>query len=79
VASAVLKPAQLRELSVAELKEKVRAMEEELFNLRFQAHTGQLSNPLRMRMVRRDIARARTIMREKGNGSATAVKAKAQG
>ena len=39
-------------------------MKQELFNLRFQHVTGQLENPVRMREVRRDIARVKTIMRE---------------
>ena len=65
-----MKAALLRELSVAELKEKVDNLEEEHFNLRFQAKLGQLSNPLRLRVVRRDIARAATILNQKMRESA---------
>jgi len=59
-----MKASELRELSIDEVKEKQSEMEEELFNLRFQAKMGQLSNPLRMRIVKRDIARAKTIINE---------------
>jgi large subunit ribosomal protein L29 len=60
-----MKAQQLRELSAAELAEKIEGLEEEHFNLRFQARMGQLGNPLQLRMVRRDIARAYTILAEK--------------
>ena len=56
---------EVRELSMAELEEKLAEMKQELFNLRFQHVTGQLENPVRMREVRRDIARVKTIIREK--------------
>ena len=59
-----MKASELRELSIDEVKEKLSEMEEELFNLRFQAKMGQLSNPLRMRIVKRDVARAKTIINE---------------
>jgi len=59
-----MKASELRELSIDEVKEKQSELEEELFNLRFQAKMGQLSNPLRMRIVKRDIARAKTIINE---------------
>jgi large subunit ribosomal protein L29 len=57
-----MKASQLRDLSVKELAEKVGGWEEELFNLRFQAKLGQLGNPLRLHIVRRDIAKAKTII-----------------
>jgi large subunit ribosomal protein L29 len=76
VASGVLKPAQMRELSVKELKEKLVAFEEEMFNLRFQANMGQLSNPLRLRALRREVSRARTVLHAKST-SETAAKMKA--
>jgi large subunit ribosomal protein L29 len=59
------KPKELRDLSAAELAEKIAGWDEELFNLRFQAKMGQLQNPLRLRIVRRDIARAQTVLKEK--------------
>ncbi len=54
-----------REMTDIELNDELDKMKKELFNLRFQHVTGQLDNPLRMREVRRDIARVKTIMREK--------------
>ncbi|MBC7341463.1 MAG: 50S ribosomal protein L29 [Clostridia bacterium] len=60
-----MKPEEIRELSNEELERKVEDLKEELFNLRFQMATGQLDNPLRIREVRRDIARVKTILRER--------------
>ena len=60
-----MKARELRELSDEELAKKLRDLKEELFNLRFQAATGQLDNPMRIRQVRRDIARVQTIQRER--------------
>lgn len=59
-----MKAKELRDLAAEELKEKLSELQEELFNLRFQTKFGQLGNPLRMRIVKRDIARARTVLRE---------------
>ncbi|WP_035921123.1 50S ribosomal protein L29 [Frankia sp. QA3] len=59
---------ELRGLSGDELVDKLREAKEELFNLRFQAATGQLSNNRRLRAVRRDIARIYTVMRERELG-----------
>jgi len=72
-----MKPSQLRELSVAELREKIDGYEEELFNLRFQARMGQLGNPLQLRYLRREIARAKTVLHEKTIGTAAVEAAKA--
>jgi large subunit ribosomal protein L29 len=60
-----LKVEQLRQLSDAELQAKLKELKEELFNLRFQMATGQLDNPMRLRQVRKDIARVKTIQRER--------------
>lgn len=60
-----MKAKEMRELSVAELEKKVTELNQELFNLRFQLHTGHLENTARIGQVRRDIARAKTILREK--------------
>lgn len=54
-----------RDLTSAELNEKVSELKEELFNLRFQLATGQLENPMRLREVRKNIARTKTAIREK--------------
>ena len=60
----------IRNLSAAELDTKVSELKEELFNLRFQLATGQLENPMRIREVKKTIARIKTVQREeeiKGN------------
>ncbi len=54
----------LRKSTYAELTEKLDEAKEELFNLRFQYATNQLDNTARLRSVRRDVARIRTVMRE---------------
>ena len=60
--------AELRHLDADSLEEKLREFKEELFNLRFQAATGQLESHGRLRHVKRDIARIYTIMRERELG-----------
>jgi len=60
-----MKASEIRELSVKELEVKVRDMKEELFNLRFQLAINQLDNPGKIPAVKKDIARALTIMKEK--------------
>lgn len=55
----------IREMTDAELNDELNRMKKDLFNLRFQHVTGQLENPVQMRNTKRDIARVKTIMREK--------------
>ena len=55
----------IREMTDVELRAELDKIKQELFNLRFQHVTGQLENPLRMREVKRNIARVKTIIREK--------------
>jgi large subunit ribosomal protein L29 len=55
----------IREMSEAELNAELNKMKKDLFNLRFQHVTGQLENPILLRQTRRDIARVKTIIREK--------------
>ena len=55
----------MREMSEAELNAELLKMKKDLFNLRFQHVTGQLENPVKMREVKRNIARVKTIIREK--------------
>jgi large subunit ribosomal protein L29 len=62
---------ELRELTDDELTDKLRESKEELFNLRFQSATGQLSNNRRLRVVRQEIARIYTVLRERELGLAT--------
>jgi large subunit ribosomal protein L29 len=54
----------IRELTGAELQEELLKRKNELFNLRFQHVTGQLENPMRMKDVKHDIARIKTVIRE---------------
>lgn len=54
-----------RDMTPSELNNKVSELKEELFNLRFQLATGQLENPMRLKEVRKNIARTKTILREK--------------
>lgn len=58
----------LRDMTISELEVQLRDLKEELFNLRFQNATAQLDNPLRIREVRKTIARVKTVMREKELG-----------
>ncbi len=60
-----MKAETLRELSTEELNKKVIDLKEELFNLRFQMATGQLENPMQLKQVKKDIARAKTVIRER--------------
>ena len=64
-------PGELRELSDDELTERLRESKEELFNLRFQMATGQLTNNRRLRVVRHEIARVYTVLRERELGLAS--------
>ena len=60
-----MKAAELRNLSDEELRGKLRELQEELFNLRFQLATGQIENVGRIRTVRRDIARQKTVQQQR--------------
>ena len=60
----LMKVNEIRDLSATELDEKLSGLKDELFNLRFQLATGQLENPMRIREVKKAIARIKTIQRE---------------
>ena len=60
-----MKPAKSRDLSDEEIEHQVVGLTEELFNLRFQLSMGVAKNPARVSQARRDLARARTILRER--------------
>ena len=60
-----MKVSEIRELNVAELEKKVQDLNQEIFNLRFQLHTGHLENTARIAQIRKDIARVKTVLREK--------------
>jgi large subunit ribosomal protein L29 len=76
--AAGIKATDLRELSDESLVEKLREAKAELFNLRVQSATGQLDNHGRLQVVRRDIARIYTIMRERELGLSAAPDAVAE-
>lgn len=63
-----VKARELRDLSREELLRKLDDLKTELFNLRFQKAVGQLGNPMRIRQVRKDIARVLTVLRERELG-----------
>ena len=65
----------IRDLSTQELEDKVKDLMEELFNLRFQNATNQLDNPMRIVSVKKDIARVKTVLKEKELGINTSVNA----
>ncbi|HHY15705.1 MAG TPA: 50S ribosomal protein L29 [Firmicutes bacterium] len=60
-----MKAKDVRDFSANELEVRLEELKEELFNLRFQLATGQLDNPMRIRDVRKNIARVKTVMRER--------------
>ena len=70
--AAGVKAGELRELSEEELVARLREAKAELFNLRVQAATGQLDNNRRLQVIRREIARIYTIMRERELGLSAA-------
>ncbi|GAA2628029.1 MULTISPECIES: 50S ribosomal protein L29 [Dactylosporangium] len=76
--AAGIKATELRELSDEGLVEKLREAKAELFNLRVQSATGQLDNHGRLQIIRRDIARIYTIMRERELGLSAAPDAVAE-
>jgi large subunit ribosomal protein L29 len=65
---ASMKPAEVRELSVDELRQREKDLDDQIFRLRIQKSMGQLEAPAKVRGVRRDLARIKTILREKTVG-----------
>ena len=65
-----MKAAELRDKTPDQLREQLVALKKEAFNLRFQGATGQLENTARIRTVRRDVARVKTILNEKAAAAA---------
>ena len=63
-----MKIKEFRDLQDNELDERCRDIGRELFNMRLQQVTGQLEKPSRMRVLRRDVARIQTVLRERRNG-----------
>ena len=64
-----MKTAEIRELGVDELRTKEKDLDDEIFRLRIQKSMGQLEAPAKVRGVRRDLARIKTILREKTVGA----------
>jgi len=60
-----MKATEVRELKPAELEEKLGELKKDLFHLRMAHATNQLDNPIRIRDIKRDIARVKTVLREK--------------
>ncbi|MCR8636298.1 MULTISPECIES: 50S ribosomal protein L29 [Paenibacillus] len=63
-----MKASEFRNLTTAEIEQKISGFKEQLFSLRFQLATGQLDNPVQIREVRKEIARAKTVLRERELG-----------
>ncbi|ASJ56782.1 50S ribosomal protein L29 [Brevibacillus formosus] len=63
-----MKANEYRNLTTAEIEQNVTSLKEELFNLRFQLATGQLETTSRIKQVRKDIARAKTVLRQRELG-----------
>ncbi len=59
---------EIRDLSSQEITDKIQDLKEELFNLRFQNATNQLDNPMRIAAVKKDIAKLKTVLKEKELG-----------
>jgi large subunit ribosomal protein L29 len=60
-----MKPTKVREMGLEELRTKERELQEQLFRLRVQQSIGQLENAIKLRETRRDIARVKTVLKEK--------------
>jgi large subunit ribosomal protein L29 len=61
-----MKPADIREMSVTELNDKIRELDDQLFRLKLQKSMGQLESASKLRPMRRDLARIKTVLKEKG-------------
>jgi large subunit ribosomal protein L29 len=61
-----MKPSQVRDMGRDQLEAKEKELQEQLFRLRVQKSIGQLENAIKLREIRRDIARVKTVLREKG-------------
>ena len=60
-----MKPAEIREMTDGEIRERIEQLQEERFRLRFRSATQQLENPMLLRNLRRDISRLKTVQRER--------------
>jgi len=71
-----MKTSDIREKSQVELEDEVKKLKSELFKLRFQQATNQLENPMKLKVVKKSIARVKTIMRENELKQTVQIKAK---
>lgn len=60
-----MKANEIKDLSVGELQSKAAELEQEVFNLRFQLHTGHLENSAKLSQIRKDVARVKTVLNQK--------------
>lgn len=60
-----MKANELNDLKVDELQAKVSELQQEMFNLRFQLHTGHLENTARLSQIKKDVARVKTVLNQK--------------
>lgn len=61
-----MKPSEIRELTLDDLQLKIKDLSKELFNIKLQHAAGQLDNPMKIPQLKKDIARVKTIIKEKG-------------
>ncbi len=73
-----MKAQEIRDLTEKERQEKVTDLNQEIFNLRFQLATGKIENPSRLKSLRRDVARIKTIQKEAGEAEPQPFKKKEQ-
>ena len=65
---------EIRELTVTDIEARIRELEEERFRLRFRGATEPLENPIRLREIRKDVARLKTVLRQRQSDAATTTK-----
>lgn len=70
-----MKTVEFRNMTNEELNNKLNELKQELFNLRFSHATGQLTNPVSLRIAKKDIAKVKTILRERELATASGAKA----
>ena len=75
----MMKPSQIRELAPDKMQARIAELQEELFRLKFRGATETLDDPLRLRVLRRDIARLKTVLREEKDKQTKAGAARAGG
>ena len=66
-----MKPAEIREMTDGEIRDRIEQLREERFRLRFRSATQQLENPMLLRNIRHDISRLNTVLRERENQGAS--------